>query len=405
MLNEGHRNLGFSTYDSARELIDDGIDSGAKKISLTIYQGDVLKNSWCWLYEDTGSGIRSSTLRDVFKFSKNLEPDILKNGKYHWGLTGAVLALAKRTDIYSKTIGDDWYYTYLDFTESSKGLTPQVYKCAPPLLTQDFDFTLRNEQEDSGTIIHIRDINEINMPGTYNFDGLLRELRNKLGETYGDDLVQGIEIYINGETAEAIDPLLLNEKARYVQEYGKSKEFCKFNIYFGEIEDHLKDKQFIDEIKEVYLNDISKHAITVRLVCLYHGNKAKLPVDLKPSIINSGFYIKRNKRLIGRAEKFIIGSHQKFTHFRAEITFSPVFDKFFAVQVNKSRYLVHDIIVNLINEKIIKLLKPYFGEKSSSAPSLIEKAINHYKLSPIETPTIIENQEDNKSFSFNKKKI
>ena len=82
---------------------------------------------------------------------------------------------------------------------------------------------------------------------------------------------------------------------------------------------------------------------------------------------NSGFYIKRNNKYIGTALGMleIVKSHPSHTHFRGEISFSPIFDDLFKIQTNKNRNYLKYVIIQLI-EKKIKDDETLVGDKAST---------------------------------------
>lgn len=74
-----------------------------------------------------------------------------------------------------------------------------------------------------------------------------------------------------------------------------------------------------------------------------------------PAPMYSGVYIKRNNRYIGRAQGMmgIVKNHMSHTKFRAEISFTPAFDEFFTIQVDKNRNDLSKILIDLVQEKIL----------------------------------------------------
>lgn len=76
---------------------------------------------------------------------------------------------------------------------------------------------------------------------------------------------------------------------------------------------------------------------------------------LIPNIRNSGLFIRRNNRYIGghpfKVEN-VIFNHNDFNNLRGELTFSPVFDKIFGIQINKNRCEITESLENIIKRKV-----------------------------------------------------
>lgn len=97
-----------------------------------------------------------------------------------------------------------------------------------------------------------------------------------------------------------------------------------------------------------------------------------------PNYNYKGFYSKRNSRYIGRTMGVlgIVADHPSHTKFRGEISFSPVFDQLFLIQINKNR----NSISNLLRKSIEMKISKDENLKGDGASAKIRNFLEHVKF-------------------------
>lgn len=93
-----------------------------------------------------------------------------------------------------------------------------------------------------------------------------------------------------------------------------------------------------------------------------HYFKYPAPFDtITFNMQTSGFWLFRNGRKIGNpatlATMGFVEQHPSLNIFRAEIHFSPIFDIYFGVQVNKNRYIISEEVKECLEDKITEAMR------------------------------------------------
>lgn len=319
------RNSGYNNYNALTDIIDNSLDNdvNAKNIKIEVSFGK--KNSISII--DDGVGMTEKTLIEAFKLGSITDKDpAFDLGCYGTGLKSAGLSMGRCITILTKHENDDYRKAIYDYDHM--------------LNVKDFDLTIdtltveeikyfksavksKTNKNGTGTIVVISNLDRITNTNITIFSDLLAKEIGLTFKFFIDEL--GINITVNNEKITSIDPMMRNSE--------------------------LSNRMNGDD------NNI----------ILYNGKKYKFncynietTTVLESNIIgrnshNSGFYIYRNNRLVGRA--LDLGILNKYSDgylngFRIELFIDGDDDKLFTSTFSK-----------IITEKDAKSLDQGFKDK------------------------------------------
>jgi hypothetical protein len=288
---EALREMGYDSYSSVLDLIDNSVDAQAKEIHVDVsdQDGDIVIT-----IEDNGCGMDQDTLREALRLGSDTERDTADLGKYGMGMVTASIGLSKKVEVYTRE--EDGIALYGGFDLDQIVEENRFVKWAQPTEGKGL------LPSGKGTIVRLSKTDRISNRDTTQFANILRK---RVGQTFRKFLKAGVRIAVNKKLAEPIDPLMLNDS---------------------------KTRLMLETELEV---DGQGSTVTLRVVELpdygIAGNKA---YGIIPQ--NSGFYILRNNREINEAVTFdFYKKHPDFSHFRAELSFDGTLDRIFHTDVKK----------------------------------------------------------------------
>jgi hypothetical protein len=193
------REMGYDSFSSIMDLIDNSLDAGAKKVTVNIKEVgedrtvDII---------DNGRGMDEKTLAEALKLGSSVEKyDPTKRlGKFGMGLITASISLARNIWVLSRVKGQAAYEASFDVDtierENRFVITLKPAESKRVLETVD----------EYGTIVRLSRIDRINDTNIARFAA---NLRTKLGQVYRHFLEHGVAITVNGRKVERYDPLML----------------------------------------------------------------------------------------------------------------------------------------------------------------------------------------------------
>jgi len=286
---EALREMGYDSYASILDLVDNSIDAQATEVRITISES---KNDIVITILDNGIGMDEHTLSEALRLGSDTERESGDLGKFGMGLVTASIGLSKHLAVFTKEEGGPAIYGGFDLDWIAE--QNRFVKWVGPYKGDDVGLGVK------GTVVRLSKTDRISNrdPSTF-----ANTLRKRVGQTFRKFLKAGIHIIVNGKTADPIDPLMLNDP--------RTKLMLETEI------------------------PVDGGAATLRVVDLPDlgpaGNKA---AGIIPQ--NSGFYILRNNREIIEAITFeFYKKHPDFSHFRAEISFDGTLDATFHTDVKK----------------------------------------------------------------------
>ena len=291
---EALREMGYDSYASILDLIDNSIDGGASLIQVEITErmGDIGIT-----IHDDGCGMDEDTLSEALRLGSDTVRETGDLGKFGMGLVTASIGLSQRLEVLTKEVEGQILYGAFDLQEIAE--KNQFLKWIGPATPDQ----VSRFSSQKGTHLTLSKVDRISNRNTTTFANTLRK---KAGQVFRKFLKSGrnLKIEVNGEVVESIDPLMLKRSQTRL-------------------------------VLETEIQVDAQGSVTLRVVDLpdfgLAGNSAH---GIIPQ--NSGFYIVRNNREIMEATTFdFYKKHPDFSHFRAEICFDGALDGPFHTDVKK----------------------------------------------------------------------
>src|SRR5947207_1457770 len=101
---EALRELGYDSYASVMDLLDNSIDAEASNIEITISEdkGDIRI-----VIEDDGVGMDEDTLSEALRLGSDTQRESGDLGKFGLGLVTASIGLSRRIEVYTREVGGE----------------------------------------------------------------------------------------------------------------------------------------------------------------------------------------------------------------------------------------------------------------------------------------------------------
>jgi hypothetical protein len=289
---EALREMGYDSYASILDIIDNSIDAQASNVWIEIAEqkGDIVIT-----IDDDGCGMDEETLSEALRLGSDTERDSGDLGKFGMGLVTASIGLSKRIEVNTKEADGALLFGGFDLEEIAE--MNRFVKWIEKAKHSEHTKFGRSK----GTQIRLSKTDRISNRNTTTF---ANTLCGRIGQVFRKFLKAGTKVEVNRRPVEAIDPLMLS---------------------------HKETKLVLD----TPINVDGKSTATLRVVDLpdfgQAGNSAH---GIIPQ--NSGFYIVRNNREIMAATTFdFYKKHADVSHFRAELCFDGSLDPLFHTDVKK----------------------------------------------------------------------
>jgi hypothetical protein len=309
------REMGYDSFSSVLDLIDNSIDAGATKIAVTIREAG---NDIAIDIRDNGSGMDEKVLTEALRLGSDVEHDVNEDlGKFGMGLVTASISMARNVYVITRKKGATAYEATFDLDTINRE-NRFVITLHPATRSDKVLDLVGNE----GTLVRLSRIDRINDSNVARF---AQKLRDRIGQVYRHFLEKGITIAVNNRHVLRLDPLMLDHELT--------------QVVFDEDVTIEKGKVF--------------HLKVVNLPELGQGGDAE--ANITPH--NSGFYVVRNDREIMDAQTFgFYQRHHSYSHFRAELSFTGDLDAEFHVDIKKATIHPGDRLLTKLQEKTRKLI-------------------------------------------------
>lgn len=301
---ESLRYLGYGNYEAVADLADNSLDANADEIAITIGQKS---GEFVLTIADNGIGMDEATLDEATRLGsmtdRNPSSDL---GRYGMGLVTASLSMARRTHVITKHEGS--------YSSSVTDLDEVVERnefCKHLAAATDDEIAMYHDLRggaESGTVVVLSKCDNLKNKNTTQFAGILRK---HLGRIHRYFLQAGRQMWVNGESVRAIDPLELADP--------RTELFCD-EVY--PIEVILGDERVAESMR-------------VRIVLIPDDPSAG-ERDIDKSLRAQGFYVMRNQREIVDAVTLdLFSKHNDFNRMRGEIFFPGTLDKCVGIEFTK----------------------------------------------------------------------
>ena len=297
----------FDLYSAVGELIDNSIQSEAKKINIIVE--DVPSENTRVKYKiinkvacgDDGNGmegIPEGILHKCVRYGFSTRYNDRKGiGRYGIGMTQAGIKFAKNIEVYSKIKGKEWYYITFDLTNSDD----IQFGIAPPIKKEPPKEYIELAGKDQGTVVVWSKFDKIDDQDLHSnshqdeFEPQFSldpygKLNHFIGRTYRKSIWNGVKFTVNANNVFSFDPLYLNKQNNQFP-----NDESAIQVYEGDVEwpiDHqLETNKFPNRKSKV-------HIIITYLPKQYRKIKGKGGLDFQGRYIyeNEGISILRYNR-------------------------------------------------------------------------------------------------------------
>lgn len=324
ILIESMRSIGYSFDTAIADIVDNSVSAQANRIDIIL---SLMNNPYIIIF-DNGCGMNKKEIINAMRYG-SMDPLLDRNendlGRFGLGLKSASLSQCRELVVVSKKVNNlsafswnlnkiketgDW--TLLEYSKSDMKKLPKMdlfdnVKSGTYVLLKCFDRISESTNDLGKTLTK-------NMNTT----------KNHLALVFHRFLEDELEIYINNNKVEAVDPFL---KRHHATQKGREQ---KIKIHGKSI--------IVKPYSLPHANKLSKDDL------IKIGGKE----DLKN---NQGFYIYRNRRLIIWGTWFRLHSREELTKFaRVQVDIPSSLDDMWNIDIKKSSATLPDIIKrNLYN--------------------------------------------------------
>ena len=225
------RNSDFDVYSAYGEVIDNAIQAFANNIQIKLAYIEATGKAKIEPIEsitfgDDGSGMETGILHRCLRLGYSSRyNDRTGIGRFGVGLTLAAINQCKKVEVFSKTSGGDWQYTYIDLdmvtaTPSTMTEIPIPIKKAP---SKEQAALAGNS---SGTIVVWSKYDA--QPASAS--EVVDETRIWIGRTYRKYIWRGVTITLNQAEVFAIDPLYVTTEKTQFPTDPKAYEYTSITI-------------------------------------------------------------------------------------------------------------------------------------------------------------------------------
>lgn len=215
------RDLGYkSNLTALDELIDNSVQAGGRVIDIFLaYKPDnkSRKKPDYIIVADDGHGMHPDMIRLAVKWGGTHRPDDRSGyGRYGFGLPSACVSIGRRYSVFSKEPGQAWWAVTVDIdevikkVEEGEPLSPVARQETPPAFVKG---QIEFEKLESGTIIVIETLDRVET-GFKTTSGFDRNMKEHIGVIYRKQ-IPTVTFQVNGDPVEPVDPLFLDENARW----------------------------------------------------------------------------------------------------------------------------------------------------------------------------------------------
>jgi hypothetical protein len=400
---KGIRDIGYkSTASALFESFDNSIQAEAGNIHLVFGfdKGKSVKaNPSRIAIVDDGHGMSQEMMRVAVLWGGSDRIDDREGmGKYGYGLPSSCVSIGQRYTVISKREDmDGWYAVTIDIEEIGNNDPKYIDSktgriVAPPAQPANIPAFIKNYLADKsvtlthGTIILIEKIDRLSKS---TFNALKKHLSLETGITYRNYL-RSINILIDGDTTEPVDPLFITEGYRYYDETDlkaeplpsidleipnsvtQKKGYIRVRFaymphgFFNKKDDSTLDEEIVEEDTE----PVDKKSKTKRLTVRKHNN---------------GIIFLRKGRQID-----VVDSRCPWTKFQnndrhvgIEVDFSPELDEDFSITTSKQQIVASDRIWNILRDSgVYASLSTMRRRYEKEAEEAKNKKQNEINLSP-----------------------
>lgn len=351
---ESLRDSDFDSCSAYGEVVDNSIQADAENIRI-LFEPKGKDHISRVIFMDDGKGMPPEILQNCLRLGwSSRYNDRAGIGRFGVGMTLGAIHECRRVEVYSKSEGGEWHYTYLDLDEiENTDTTGQEWEIPSPIKKSPAEIVPAAYVPGvKGTIVLWSKYDR----AQDKYKKIIDEFRVWVGRTFryymwneAVDRKFPVTIYLNGTQVPAIDPLYVRPEKTAFPDDPPAKEFEPIEFDWP-----INDPKVVEQIGK----DSAK--IKIRLSLLpeklreYQGvggaeETAKRHIDM-----NEGFSFLRKGREVGYdwIPRFAFAVDAKDRWWGCEIHFDPVLDRAFTVKNIKRGAVPSVELKKAINDKI-----------------------------------------------------
>lgn len=355
----GMRDSGYkSTATAIDEFVDNAIQAGAKMIHIQRFDNPQKKYSEVAIFDD-GHGMEPDMIRAAILWGGTHRYNSRTLfGRYGFGLPSAAVSITTSYEVYSKVEEGDWYKVRVNLKEIADGkltnenglvVAPKAEKTDIPNHILE---VMGKKDVKRGTIIRL--INPDRWATGFNrLSSFERKMKEHLGLIYRG-LLDRINIMVNGDKVEMIDPLFLDPRCRFY-DIGNSilaegfQEPLEFEVKTSNDQEagtvrmrfsYMHPKFQRDSIHKLHKG---RHSIMKENNAYFIVSRAGRQIDLI-----------KNPNYTKDSDNITIVNHD--WNWAIELDFDPILDEEFGITVNKQQVNISDRMWQILDDKDVPLI-------------------------------------------------
>lgn len=335
------RDSGYKGTESAvSELVDNAIQADSRHIWIDITLAGTTQFPVRIAVMDDGNGMDKRSLRQALRFGGSSRFNDREGlGRYGMGLPNSSLSQARRFEVFTWRRPGAVLWSYLDVDEIADGTLTRI----PEPVSARLPKWITREQTESGTLVVWDRCDRLDRRRA---STISRRLIAELGRVFRYYLWDGIEIRVNGERVQPVDPLYLHPKSTRTG----ATPFGKPVIYNIEVP------------AVVGKSGPTTGQVTVRFseLPVLEWHKLSNEEKRKLGVSNgAGVSVVRAGREIDYSW-FFMGTKRRENYddwWRCEVRFDPVLDEAFGITHTKQQIQPQDFLLEILSADIEGLAK------------------------------------------------
>src|SRR6059058_388959 len=196
---EALREMGYDSYASILDIIDNSIDAQASVIRAEIAEkkGDIVIT-----IDDDGYGMDEDTLSEALRLGSDTEREPGDLGKFGMGLVTASIGLSQQVEVLTKE--NEGRLLFGGFDLEQIAVENRFVKWAGPATREQ----VVSFPREKGTRVRLSKTDRISNRNATTFANTLRP---RVGQVFRKFLKSGVTMNVNGRPVEPIDPLMLSD--------------------------------------------------------------------------------------------------------------------------------------------------------------------------------------------------
>ena len=335
------RDSGYKGTESAvAELVDNAIQAEARSIWIDISLSGTAPLPVRIAVMDDGIGMSKHSLRQALRFGGSSRFNDREGlGRYGMGLPNSSLSQARRLEVFTWRRLGSALWSYLDVDEIADGKLSHIPEPIPARLPK----WIARQQSESGTLVVWDRCDRLDHRRT---SSIARRLTAELGRVFRYYLWDGIEIRVNGDRVQPVDPLYLHPKSTRTGAtlFG---EPIIYDIEIPGVTGKTEPTSGRITVRFSELPVLSWHKLS-------NSEKRKLGVSN-----GAGVSVVRAGREIDYGW-FFMGTKRRENYddwWRCEVRFDPVLDEAFGITHTKQQIQPQDFLLEILSADIEGLAK------------------------------------------------